>query len=322
LGSYSDFLRQHPAGSRVRRLYWVCGEEDMLRLLTVKRVRELCEAQDFNVVRLSARDTPETEIWASLNQHPLDAGEKRLIVIRDAQRLEHLDRMVSWIKDNQTVRRASATAVFVSEDLDLEDEEVRSVLVKSSSAAVVRCTLPKDEQDRLKRVEEVVCAWGNIDPINARLLALRVNFDMAAVYSVMWKASYFPDARVTMGAIEALVPRQPDNDVVKALMGMRKQDAIEAALDGGVDVSSVIGALASHLESLGRLNVVLANSKNAKEAAAKSRVREQYARYLFPYAKFYPRAEVARRTLLLTRMDAASRSGARDGVLEALIALW
>lgn len=323
MGTYSDFLRTHSGQNpRVRRLYWVYGEEDMFRVLTVARIKQLSNTHSFNITRLSVSDTPETEIWASLNQHPLDSEQKRLIIVHDAQKLKHLDRLVAWIKDNQTVRGANATAIFVSTDSDWEDE-AREDIAKSSSATLVKCALPKDESDRLKRAQEIICAWGTVDWTTAGVLALRVNFDMAEAFAVMQKASLFPDYRLSPGAIEALAPRKVEDDIVWALVGLNKRKAIEAVTENPVsDVSSIIGTLSTHVEMLSRINAVLPSSKSVKEAASKARAREQYVRRLYPHARLYPRKEAVRRTMLLTRLDRSLQRGAKEGVLEALIALW
>lgn len=323
MATYTDFLRQHAGENpRVRRLYWVCGEEEVFRLAVVARLKEIADVAPFNTLTLSAAETPESEIWAYLNQHPLDSDQKRLIVVHEAQRLEHLDRLVAWVKDNQTVRSRNAVAVFVSTDPDLEHEE-RANLMSSSSALLVRCSLPKDEQDRLKRASEVVCAWGHIDPTTAAVLVKRVNFDMAEARAFMQKASLFPTARITPAAVEALTPRRVEQDVVWSLLGLNKRKAVEAVSEGtDAQAGWIIGSLAAHIETLGRMNALLPTTTSVKDMARKIGAREQYVRSLFPYAKFYPRKEMVRRTVLLNRMDHAYMRGAKDGVLESLIALW
>lgn len=310
--------------ARVRRLYWVYGEEDMFRFLAVRRIKDLCQAQQFNTLNLSAMDTPETEVWANLNQHPLDSEQKRLIIVHEAQRLEHLDRLAHWLKDNQGNRKKPATAVFVSNDADWADE-VKEIFSKSSAAQYVKCALPKDETDRLKRAQDIICTWGhgNIDRTSAGVLALRVNFDMAEAYAVMAKAALFPQAKVTVSAIEKLAPRHVEEDVVWALLSLNKRKAAEAVVVAGPEVTGrVLGTLATHVDMLARINSVLTVSTGAKDAAKRIGAREQYVRRLYPLARLYPRKEAVRRTLLLSRLDAAFNQGAREGVLESLLALW
>lgn len=327
IATYADFLRQHAnPDSRVRRLYWIYGEEEIFRYFTVSRIKELLDVTPFNTMSLSLVDTPETEIWASLNQHPLDSTQRRLLVIHEAQRLQHLDRLESWISDNQTTRGRSATAVFLSTDPEWENP-VKEVLQKSSSAQYVRCSLPKDDDDRLRRAQEVICAWGpegTISKTAAGVLAQHVNFDMGEALAVMRKASLFPGMALSVEAIRSLAPRRVEEDIVWSLIALDKQRAAEAVVEADqyTDLGRMIGTLTAHVEMLSRINEVLTVSKSVKDTAKRIRAKEQYVRRLYPYARLYPRKEAIRRTLLLGRFDDAWQQGAREGVLEALLASW
>ena len=325
MGTYADFVRQHSGEkARVRRLYWIYGEEVVLRNVAVAQIREMWGASDFNTTHMSAAENPESEIWATLNQHPIDSGQRRLLIVTEAQRLEQTDRLVAWLKDSQTVRSASATAVFVSSDPEWEESEFRDILVKSSSAVWVRCALPKDEEERLRRTQEILMGWGDISRVSAGVLAHRVNFDLIEARAVMEKIALFPGAEATPQIVEMLAPRKVEEDIIWSIIGQQRRKAIEAVVEGSgsYSLSAIIGTLTTHVEMLGRINAVLAASPTAKDAANKIGGREQYVRKLYPYARLYPRREVIRRTHLLHRLDTAIHRGAREGVLESLIALW
>lgn len=288
------------------------------------RIRELWGATAFNTHVVSAADTSESEIWASLNQHPLDTEQRRLIIVTEAHRLQRLDRLIEWVKDNQVVRSAKSTAIFVSSEPEWEDEETKEAISKSSSAAWIRCTLPKDEQDRLKRAQEIICSWGDIDTLSAGVLAQRVNFDMVEARSVMEKTALFPGAQVTPHIIELLAPRRVEEDIVWSIVSYNRRKAIEAVVAGSdiYSPSAILGVLATHVEMLGRINAVLTTTSTAKEAASKIGAKEQYVRKLYPYARMYPRKEVVRRLKLLQRMDASLQRGAKEGLIESLISMW
>lgn len=325
IATYGDFLRTHTGEkARLRRLYWIFGEEEIFRLLVLDHIKEMTAAQSFNVLRLSTYDTPETEIWAALNQHPLDTDQKRLIVVHDAQRLEHKNRMIEWVKDNQTIRRKSATAVFVSRDSEWEDD-VRSEISKSTNAQYVRCALPKDENDRLKRAVEIICSWGNgqIDRTSAGVLALRVNFDMAEARSVLQKATLFPGSMVNVGVIEKLAPLRMDENIIWSLLALDKRRAAMSIPEVSPNnIGKIIGTLSTHVAMLGQIHRVLPTTTAIREVAKRVDAREQYVRHLIPHARHYPRFEVNRRIDILTRMDRAWQRGEREGVLESLVALW
>ena len=170
-------------------------------------------------------------------------------------------------------------------------------------------------------------ATGNIGTPTIEVSVATLNFDMREAWAVMEKANIlcalFPDGVLNVAAIEALAPRRVEEDVVWSLLGLNKRQAIAAIAEGGgAPTGRIIGALATHVETLSRLNALLANTTGVREVARRLGAREQYVRTLMPYARLYPRREAVRRTLLLNRLDRAFQRGAGEGVLEALIALW
>lgn len=322
MSTFTDFVRQHKMDdSRVRRVYWLFGEEVVFRNLAVDRIKTLFAAEPFNTMTLSLRDTPEAEVWASVNQHPIDSSEKRLLIVQDADRLRNLENLTNWLKDSSITKAGKMTVVFVSNDSEWESE-ARETVAKSSSAMYVKCALPKDESDRLKRAQEVICSWGNITNTSAGVLALRVNFDMGEARAVMEKVSYFPEAVVGTKTIELLAPRRVEEDIVWSLIALNKRKAADALVETTPDIARVIGALATHTDALARLNNVLSAAKTVKELSQRTAIREQYVRRLYPFAKHYGRKEAVRRTLLLARLDNLVQQGAREGITESLIALW
>lgn len=305
----------------MRRLYWLFGEEVVFRNLAVERIKELHGATPWNTLTLTLRDTPEPEVWAAVNQHPIDTNEKRLLVIQDADRLKNLENLTGWLKDSQITRSGKMTAVFVSSDQEWEDD-AREVVAKSSSAMYVKCALPKNEDDRLKRAVEIIQSWGNVSSTHAGVLAMRVNFDMAEARAVMEKMSYFPEAALTTKTVELLAPRKVEEDIVWSLLALNKKKATEALVETSPDVGRIIGSLSTHVDALARLNNVLGTAKNIRDAAQRTSIREAYVRRLWPLARLYPRKEAVRRTLLLNRLDNLHQQGAKEGVLESLVALW
>lgn len=328
MGSYNDFLRLHASPeAKVRRLYWVCGEEVTLREMVLERVKELADVPDFHYHSVVVGPTKEPDVWGLLNQYPADPLKRRLVIVRDAERLKNMEMLKDWLTTSlfRGSRTPGTTAVFLSNAAEWPmDHEVatREVLVKSSTALYVRCALPKDERDRRKRVQEILCGWGNIDPTHAIILAERVNFDMAEARTVMAKAAYFRGT-LNARAIEALAPVKVEDDIVWSLLGLDKRRASQALQElPDTQVSRVIGALTAHVEVLGRLNGVLTRGLSVRDLSSKMNISETYARKLLPFAKLYPRKATVHRTLLLNKVDAAWQRGAREGVLEVLVAGW
>lgn len=304
-------------------MYWVCGEEPVLRSLVTDQIVAMYGALPYNTFRLSAREIPESEIWAHLNQHPLDSEQKRLLVVTDAERLEQPIRLEGWLAENQRTRNKNVCAIFVADEPDLTSP-LYKVLNASSSAVYVRCTLPKAPEDREKRAVDMICSWGRINPINARVLYEHVGGDLYEARAVMQKAGFFPEAEVNVGAIRVLAqPRVQDEIVWNLISGRRKAAADALAAGTDVPVGKVLATLAAHLEYLGRLyDLMSLPTFSIADAARRLDIRQQYVRLLSPHARLYPANEVTRRLYLLARLDHLYQQGARDGILEAVVAGW
>jgi DNA polymerase III delta subunit len=323
MSTFGDFWRNHTGEkARARRLYWICGPEEVLRLTALEMVRGLVAAEPYNVLTVSTRDTSTPEIWAGLNQYPMSSDHRRLYVEHEAQALKDLAPLEAWLKDPSTTRGKNTTAVFMSSAPDWEGD-TKETVARSSSAFYVRCALPQNEEDRMKRAQEIVCRWGNIDRTVAGVLLQRVNFNLYEARAVMQKAALFPQSRVTVAAVQQLAPLRVEEDIIWSLLALNRRKAAEAVAVGEANVSNVIGALSTHVETLGRMNPLMATGRiSLREVCRRTKIKEQYARRLASYARLYPSDEVIRRTRLLERMDTAWQSGAREGVLESLIAQW
>lgn len=297
----------------MRKVYWVCGEEDTLIRATIDRLTELLVASEFNCDRLFCDEIPETEVWSVLDRHPIDTRTMRLIVVYGAERLKHLDRIGEWLQANKSGPRR-VCLVFVA-----AGDEAPEQFPAGSNSCVVRCSLPQAHDARRKRAVEILTGWG-CEPLAARAVLDHVGYDLSEARHVIDKAKYFPKMSLSREVAVAFAPRSTGSDFVSALLALRKRDAVAACAD--TDISLVLGSLATHVQALSMINRYLPVGLSLGEIAHATGLKEGYVRSLHPYARFYPRREAMRRTFLLERLDHAHAHGADDGVLEALIAAW
>lgn len=324
MASYPEFVRLSAKRS-LRRLYWVCGDQSALREEVVKEITRQAAVADLDFVSMDASSVKESAVWAALNQYPLDPSKRRLVVVRGAEQLRNLAMLSDWLdaKTMRSPKTPGTTAVMVSATpewpLD-HNPELRAKVVKGWTSMYVRCSLPKE--DRKKRAGEIICGWGRISQPTAEMLAERVGFDMGVAKGVMAKTVYFK-GEVTPKMVEFLSPRAPEDSYAEALLGLDKPRAAEsiAELERN-EVSRAIGRLASELEMLGRMHGILTRGLSIREMATRLNVSETRIRRLLPIAKLYPRKAVVHRSLLLHKADAAWQRGAREGVMEMLVAAW
>jgi DNA polymerase III delta subunit len=327
MATYTDYARLHADGKRkIRRCYWICGEEVVLREIIVSEIKGWIDPDDMDYRSITVTAKNEPEVWDALNAYGIsNVKKRRLLVVRGAERLKKLERLKDWIEDSslRSSGTPGLTVVFLSTDDEWPQDrhpEVRERVLGSSTALYVRCSLPKD--GRIERAAEIITTWGNIDVRNAEILYKRVGHDLGASRSTMQKARYFPH-KVEGNLLMALSPLNPQDDVVDALLALDKPRALRGIEDlSREDQGKVIGRLTAHLDLLTRLEPIAGQRKGVRDLAYGLGVSETYVRMLLPHVRFYPRKAVLRRVMLLSAIDDAWNRGARHGVMERLVAQW
>jgi hypothetical protein len=326
MATYRDFQRSHKGPTpKVKRLYWLCGDEVILRELALESIKKWAAVDDMNYRTLTAGSVTDGEIWDALLEQPGDHRARRLLVVREAQRLKSIEPVKPWLED-KTARTSSVpgtTVVFVSADDEwavgrYADERER--VMASTAALYVRCHMPNDQRET--RGAEIITGGGNINDLEARRLYRRVGGDMSLAYGVMRKAAYF-DRPLEGQFLTALSPPNPQDDIVDALLGLEKKRALAVIDDlSREEMGRVIGRLTSHLDLMARLEPHAGTRTPLREIASRIGVSEQWVRHLLPLLKFYPRKAVFRRVVLLGKVDAAWQRGQKQGLMEVLVAAW
>lgn len=326
MATYPEFRRKHRGEKpKILRCYWITGPEAVLREEAVDLIRKWCDVESVEYASMNVTAKTEPDVWDHLDQYGLRPEKRRLLLVRGAERLKNVERLLAWLNDSQlrTSGTPGTTVIFVSaEDEWPQDRKVetRERVLKASTSMYVRCALPKDHNTA--RASEVIQTWGRISDTEARRLFVRVGRDLGAARSVMRKSEFFP-GEIRGKVLDALSPSNPQEDVVEAILGLDKRRALLSAIElDRREIGRVLGTLAAHLDVLSRLEPVAGTRSPLREVASRLGVSETWVRMLIPYVKFYPRKQQVRRALLLDKIDNAWQRGARHGVLEALIAAW
>jgi hypothetical protein len=120
--------------------------------------------------------------------------------------------------------------------------------------------------------------------------------------------------------INALVAEAPAADFTDSLIALDKRTAL-LSLPGLADAEliSLIALLDSRLDLLERLHRIQIAGRSWRDASG---VNPFLLRQYMPHARHYDSTSCTRRRRVLAVVDDALRTGARDGVFEALTALW
>lgn len=316
MGTFKQWLG---AGCPVRRVTYVCGPEPVLAEEVVAAVRADFGGEDRTV--LVAGDDHEADIWSACAQYPMDADAGRLVIVRDAARLKR------WDDVPDLLETGTSRLLFVSAEDDYARKSgsgKRELLPHlapfrdSRHAQLIKCVAPGAE-DLTGWVQRI---WPGCGITAAFHLLTRAGGEVAMVRDVAAKAAA---ARLepTERTIDGLLAAQPGAEFIDCLLARRRPDALRAA--ARLSEPAVLGVLArldGVLDTLARLQEAMARRLDGRDIAVKYRVPAFVARKYREIAPQYGPAEAQRCRSVLVIADDTWRSGVRDGVLEALVAVW
>jgi hypothetical protein len=320
MGSYAQWRACADKGE-VRRVTWVCGDQLVLVEEIVDTVRDLLKASDLDCVSLIAGQDPDREIWAAANQYPMVPGANRLIQVRHAERIKRWEPLEEWLANSR--RLPASHLLFVSGEAEVPHTTTGGKRVpkpfieamKAPKGHVVRCAMP-NEHDAI--------GWarrrGPLDEEMARYLLTRAGGNLALVASVCAKLNLFgakvPGPRV----IDELCREVPTDEFVESLLLLKKRDALlaAAAMDER-DYRRAVGNLDYRLDLLATLHRALRTGQTVRDLGT---LPQFLVRQFWPAAKHYDDRRCLHNRQVLAVVDSALKNGARDAVLEALVALW
>lgn len=315
----STYAQWRTAADRgdVRRTTYVCGDQRILVEEVVDTIRYLLKLSDLDhLTHHAGGRSSDREFWAAAQQHPLNPGANRLVVVRNAEQVTNWTPLGNWLASGRVL--ANNHLLFVSNDPDLSKDRKQTPAhiaeLKAPKSHTIRCSMPNPEDAR---------AWvrrrATLDPETAEYLLTRVGGDLTQAAAVCAKLSLF-DGMAGRSTIDHLCTQAAADTFGECLLHLDKVSALIAAEQSGdKDAGRVIGLLDSRLDVLDQLHrAVRAGYKTREVQGLPYFLVKQY----WPVAKWYDPDAVDRRRKLLTLADQALRGGARVGVLETIVALW
>ena len=297
----------------------MCGPEPVLAAEVTDEI--IRRAAPEECLRLYAGDIPEAEVWAQACTYP---AARRLVLIRGAQSLENW----GFLADAAEVAKAAGHVVLISSDYDVykprakpsDDREFTAgaEAVRALNGQHVRCVLPEGNQS--ERVAWVRRRLPGATEAQAWEIIVRCGHRLGPAASVCEQATR---AGLTAEQAMTCLDDLPSGNVADSLILSDRTGALRASAElDSSEYGAVIGQLSGRLDLMVSLHEAVQQGMGSKDAKAKLGVEP------FLYAKFrtaapgYDPARVRARRALLARIDAAYMAGAREGLPEALCALW
>lgn len=319
----STFTQWRTAAARgeIRRVTWVCGDQPVLVEEVIDTIRAALKPSLLDSVSFTAGHDPDATIWAAAHQYPMDPVARRLILVRHAERLRRWAPLAGWMGAARALPHNHLVFVAAETDLPHSVHEGTRVpaahlnLMRPPRGHLVRCGMPA-EADALSWV----ATRAPLDPETARYLLTRAGGNLGVVAGVTAKLALFPTITAGPGLIDQLCREIPSANFTDSLIALRKADAILAASTvEPADFPRVLGLLDARLDLLDILHRALRTGVRPGQIRD---VAPFLVHQLWPLAKHYDPLRTVKTRQVLAVVDTALRSGARDGVLQSLVALW
>ncbi len=331
MSSFSQWFTTWQRTKVMKQVTWVCGSEVVLVDDVVDTLRGSRELKEWSFQTFSAGTDPEKEIWAALDQHPIDKTA-RLVIVRHAEKLKRTERIELWVKNRTTNPLTSVIFVSAEEVLarvpltpeerkaKVKAELVPHLLAIQGKGALIECR--PFTQATAKHAVTWVESKIKIRRGVAGYLLDRANGNLRLVRDAVRKLRAFDD-EVTQQNIELLLSEQPRSTFVDALLSLDKKTALLALNSTPTaDYSSILGLLDQRLDVLGDVHDMVMRHMNIGQITAQLGSMGFLAKELLPVSKAYD----AKRRLALRKnlsiADEAVRGGIVVGPLEALVHFW
>jgi DNA polymerase III delta subunit len=303
----------------------VCGPTRRLVEQVIDDVVARIGADAYDRVRLTSGETPERDIWAAIDQFP--AGGPRLVVVREAERLERWEQLADWLED-RALKDSHVLFVSSEEATDTSLDHIHLIVTKGKFVKCGPYSPPSKKGQRDLRIDVLKARVAITEPA-ARLLLDRTRGDMDAALDFANKCRLF-SGTVDERLVEAIVEVAPADNFVESVVAFRPREAFQAlAILPEEDYSATIGMLDYQLDCLSRLYRALRKvdriqdkGSRTREIIKQSRLEPwQVARFL-PYARRYDPPQVRTCIEALAMADSKVAEGETDLVMELLVSLW
>lgn len=301
----------------LRRVLWVCGDQPVLVEEVLDAVRAHLDVSELDYSCFSGGQDPDPLIWATVLAFSLTPAGRRLVVVRDADKISNWGPLRTFIDGGRQLPGSHLVLVSAQPDLPTTAEGATPEHVEliKTKGRVVRCAAP-NETDAISWARRRAPA---LTVRSAAHLLTRTGGNLAAAAGVCTKLALFsgvPSAAIIDGLCEAT----PVDCVTDLLLARRKSDALAAAASVPErDYLHTVACLENRLDLLASLWQVARTGLGPREVTGHPPFLVH--RY-FGHARHYDPAHCAHARKVLLLIDDAIRGGARTGVLESLIALW
>jgi DNA polymerase III delta subunit len=312
--------RNYAARGDVAKVTYICGDESTLAELVLDDIKNILQVPVTDYVSVDASQSDD--IWNLASQYPLDPNANRLVVVRNAERINFWAELSDWLAVSRSNPKnflvfcslaSDAPAVFAKGKKVSYVEHIELIRTKGK---FIKCSQPNNED---------LVTWCNsfgLSDESAEFLIQRTSGDTSAMLSVLKKVKIWNGSPNTK-ALTLLCQEQALDSLADYIILGEKKTAYTAvqSLDPA-DYAKVISRLDSRLDYMTDIYRCMLRRMYDVDIASTTGIKIFLIKKFKGVAKEYEPNKVKYRRQLITMIDGTIRDGAKVGVWETLITLW
>ncbi len=313
----ASFVQWSQKRDSLYRIYWLCGSERVLVEEIVDDLKDRIGPSDLDYRSFDAEVTADAELWSHINQFPMVPGAKRLIVIRQADKIKNWEPLEMWLSE-----RSTTTVVFVSSLPDYPRDNEKEVLSHveriGTRGRQIRCSLLS-----VKDTKNYVRSRLDLTEDGMDLVLSRTQCSAFPVTNFLRKTRILGVTRLSVQQVAALVPQEASGRFIDALLSRDKPSALATAPSIPTsDVGRLLGLLEKRVRWLDAMYQAFRRHHSINSMVAEEIVPRFAARELEPYVRHYAPDRIKSCLTILRLADELLTDGQGKNALLLLTALW
>lgn len=292
-------------------LYYVCGEEVCLRERVITTIKQTAKPNPLDYYSLDGATDKIADIMSTLTQEP--ATNRKLVLIRNGQRIKQFDRIVDWAK--QIANFTDTCLVVQTDEINPPTSEPKfRPFVELGS--FVECK-PLTES----RLLEWLRTFIEITDDTFKLLLDICGWELPRVINEASKLRFLGRV-ITNEDVESNCRRTYDERFVDLLLAGNKIGAVNAlSMLRFSDGAKVIGLLDYKLNLLLQLALLRRQGVSLKDAVQRLNISFFVAKLHWDLCQAMTIQMIRKRLSLLVSTDTAFKAG-NIGALEIMLIQW
>ncbi len=310
--------KSHASKKAVSKVTYICGDQSVLREIVIEDIKSILEVPVTDYLSVDSSES----FWELASQYPLDANANRMVVVRDAEKIQDWSTLEVWLSFSKT--NPNNYLVFVSAQSDAPSlytkgkrtQYVEHIELIRTKGKFIRCSQPNNDD---------LVSWANsygLTDNTSKHLVERTSGNTSSMVNVLQKVHIWNGAP-NVKVIDLLCAEQALDSFADYLVQGQKATAYLALQTmSQADKDKIISKLDYRLDTVMEIARLARRRMYAGDIAASTGIKVYIVKKFLPVVNQYDETKIKYCRQVLALIDGHLRDGAKVGVWETLITLW